>query len=487
MSVVTPESRWSAVVSAWGGVAVAAAAVLAVMLLYGSWIGRPHLRYDDFNFLTKSLTPAQMRANLWLPMNDHVMPLARLAAGGLMYATPRQSDVPRSAQMHAIAAVLVGMGLLFVFVRRETGHPFHGLVAMIAWGVTTSYVECVTWYSASFFTLAAVATLTALLTAQRHLRSGSRAALVACASCCALAPAVHGSALLAGPWCALYLAWERRGEAPRRLVAAATPLLGLLVFVAVSLVATKGSGLQAAHYRGKSVFEAFSPVEGALNTLRTLADNQLPGAFGIWNKTSVLPWPVVLAVAGALLVLAILWWRAAPNRRLLALGLAITLSSDFLVYGGRATWSYEGSVHNWTRYHLFPHLGLVLFVAGGLPQLARRWPTLSPGGWLTIRHIAVLLVLVLAVLAALACHFPRSRNALFQVPPGQMAVLRRVERVDRLARAVGIDAATAREALGFLQFPLGFRGDNAWDFLRGSEQPRPFTVDEARQLLEQLR
>jgi hypothetical protein len=62
-------------------------------------------------------------------------------------------------------------------------------------------------------------------------------------------------------------------------------------------------------------------------------------------------------------------------------------------------------------------------------------------------------------------------------------VLKRVELIDAACRMHGIDAATARAALGFLQFPASYRGDNAWDFLRGSPAPRPMSVDEARTLL----
>ena len=99
--------------------------------------------------------------------------------------------------LHGVLAVIIGMWLFYWFVRVELGHPFYGLLAMIAWGVTTTFYENVTWYSASFFTLGLDVTLVALLAAQRFERSRHWSALALCAACSALAPAFHSTALLA--------------------------------------------------------------------------------------------------------------------------------------------------------------------------------------------------------------------------------------------------------------------------------------------------
>jgi hypothetical protein len=465
-----------------GPMALGVAAMLAVALLYAPWIADPHIRYDDFNFLTKSRTVADTRGNLWLPMNEHVMPLSRLAAGGLMYVVRPQSSIPLAAQVQGVVAVMLGMWLLYAFVRRELEHPFYGVIAMTLWGVTTTYYECVTWYSASFFTLALDIMLVALLAAQAHRRNRRWSSLAACAVCCALAPAFHGTALLAGVWCALYLLFKEAGDPAhpspvRRAAAAAVPLLGTVAFIGVSLWVSSGRIVQAEHYRGKTIFGAFDPIEGVRNTLRTLADNQVLGAFGIWDRHSTFGWPIVLAAVGILALIAVVWWRATPQRRLLALGLALTIGSDLMVYGARADWSYERSVHNWTRYHLFPHLGLVLFIVGGLRRFEGRWFALASTGRLSRRQSAALAVLIVAMLA---CHWPRSRGSHFAVPPEQLAVLQRVERIDARCQADGIDGRTARQALGFLQFPLGLEGDNAWEFLRGSSSPRAMPLEEAR-------
>lgn len=469
-----------------GALALGSVASLAVLLLYVPWIAEPHLRYDDFDFLTRSRTWHDTWTNLLRPMNEHVMPMARLSAGVLMSFTPRQSTIAGAAQFHGVLAVVIGMWLLYAFVRRELGHPFYAVIAMTLWGVTSTYYECVTWYSASFFTLALDTTLLALLAAQAFARTGRAGWLGTCAVCAAAAPAFHSTALPAGLWCALYLLHALRGQfgvGPWKSIAlAATPLLGTLAGVTASFYVATDQIVRASHYRGKTIFGAFDPLAGLENTLRTLADNQIPGVFGFWHKTWIVPWPAVLASTAALAVLAAIWWRRTSDRRLLWLGLAILLVSDVMVYSARADWSYERTVHNWTRYHLFPHLGLVLFVVGGLPRFAGRWFALVPDRLSGPQTIALLALLA----AAVACHWPRThRSHIFF--PSQVALMERVERVDAACRRFGIGGPTAREALPFVKFPLGYERDNVWEFLRGSPAPIPVTVEDARARLQAVK
>ena len=476
-------------------VLLASLATVAVVVLYTRGVCLPHIRYDDFNFLTLSKTWEGALENLWRPMNDHAMPLCRLAAALLMQLVGGQSAIPMAAQVQGPLAVIIGMWLLYLFVRRELGHPFYGLIAMTLFGVTTAYMQAVTWYSASFFILSLDTLLLGLLSAQAWRRSRRWHHLAVCAVCCFLAPGWFGGGILASAWCALYLLpvfREGRAEdqAPpsggRRfsrgrlpgVLAAAAPLLGGAMFLAASLPHTASQIVHASHYKGKTVFEAFQPVEGVVNTIRTLADNQVLGALGI-HLPVAFPLTTALAIVGCLAVGAAVWWRLAPDRRLLLLGLAIVIASDVLTYGARADWSYERSVHHWTRYHLFPHLGLVLFVAGGLPRFQGRWCTLAPSGAVSRGQAAAVVVLITA---ALAIHVQRAHGSARSFPE-QMAVLRRVEQIDAVCRTRRVSAATASEALGFLQFPLGYEGENAWDFLRGSPEPRPMTADEARTLL----
>jgi hypothetical protein len=141
----------------------------------------------------------------------------------------------------------------------------------------------------------------------------------------------------------------------------------------------------------------------------------------------------------------------------------------------------------WTRYNLFPFLGLIFFVCGGLPGRAVSLFHLDPSGRLSgsqVRRLGFLvgLLFLLQFPLGLLGHLREDPDASRQV-----ASLRRIEEIDDRCRAYGIAAGTAREALGRLEIP--YSGEppriNGWDLLRGSRRPREWTVEEADILLRQ--
>jgi hypothetical protein len=62
-------------------------------------------------------------------------------------------------------------------------------------------------------------------------------------------------------------------------------------------------------------------------------------------------------------------------------------------------------------------------------------------------------------------------------------LMRQLDRLDDACRRYGMSGDTARAALGFRQMPVGYRGDNAFELLRCSPNPRPMTRDEAAAVL----
>ena len=276
--------------------ALGGAASLAVVLLYVPWITAPHIRYDDFNFLTKSRTVADTWAHLFQPMNEHVMPLARASAGVLMQLTPRQSSIPLAAEIQGVLAVVLGMWLLFQFVRRELGHDFYGIVAMTLWGRDDDLLRV--RHVVLGVLLHAGARYDADRTARGSGVQSRRGAL-------GTRPVRRQLRLGAG------LPQHRPA---RRPVQRAVSGRGTVRWLGWSPVAAphgrggcgpragnrrvRGVQLRRRHWRdrerralpGKTIFAAFDPVEGLRNSIRTLADNQIPGAVGIWNKTSVFSW-----------------------------------------------------------------------------------------------------------------------------------------------------------------------------------------------------
>jgi hypothetical protein len=443
---------------------------------------------DDFQIVMRSWTFPETVANLWVPSNEHSMPLGRVTTWLMIWAAGRPSNLPFVCSLQGPLAVVAGMVLVYLFVRREMGHPFPALLAMTLFGVTTHYHDAVFWFSASFGLLALDTLLLGLLAAQSWLRTGRVVHLFLCALCSALAPGWFATGVLAGPLCALYLGGSAVLDGPRRRwLGALAPLAGLALSLAITLPrnADRIANLQRVE-SDATALQTTNPLTGALYTCRSLVDDVVPGMLGIANhprsETSLTTPP--LAVPLGLLVLsiaAVWWWLRAPARPLLLLGLGCILTSYFVVYSGRAYLEYD-VIHTWGRYHLYAHLGTSLYVAGGWPLrrlvAGGAWPL---GAW--AGHAVAAVALALLVLAQL----PRASGLPYN--PQQGKDFRRIEAVDAVCREHRIDRDTARQALtpfdvaGCFERELDGRVMSGWDFLRGSPDPRPISVEEAREVL----
>jgi hypothetical protein len=138
-------------------------------------------------------------------------------------------------------------------------------------------------------------------------------------------------------------------------------------------------------------------------------------------------------------------------------------------------------MHHWGRYHLLSHLGLVLFACGGLPERFVDRVNAAPAWAINVGAASLLglLLVTQGLRIGTTCYDKQ-----------QAVDLDRVEKVDALCRRHGIDAVTAREALppfeisGMEGREIDGRPLSGWDLLRGSRDPHPMTVSEARRLLE---
>jgi len=196
--------------------------------------------------------------------------------------------------------------------------------------------------------------------------------------------------------------------------------------------------------------------------------------------------PPVVLVIGVLILLALTarWWRRTEHRRVTLLGLAMIVASYFLIYGARGQWSYAEinmTLPNWSRYHLFPQLGLTLFVVAGLSSARPDGqPAEAAGVSRTQSGRFCLLLLVLFV-----TQLPRSVVAHWndrETVVEQQPVLRRIDSTDSLCQEYGIAGTSARRVLGVLDIPP-MCPENGWDFLRGSATPQTRGYDEVRRLL----
>jgi hypothetical protein len=471
---------------------------VAALLLYAPAVLSPALVLDDFQLLSQSWTWPIAWGNVWLPTNEHAMPLGRLTIWVLDTLTGPVTALPYVAALQGPLAVVLGMALVYLFVRRELGHPFYGLAAMTLFGVTSIYQQAVFWFSSSFSVLTLDTLLLGLLAAQAWRQTGRLLPLLLCAVCCGLALGWFASGVLAGPLCCLYLLpQEDRPAAPwLRRGLALVPLLGTAGFLAISLPRTAEHILHLEHYQGQTAVEAFRPLNGVIYTGRALIDGLLLGQVGVTG----VPCPVWLVVPLlCLLTAAAGWWLwVTPRRRLLLLGLGMILLSYLLVYSARGTWDYDRNrlYHlAWSRYHLLPQLGLTLFFVGGLP----RWQGLlrtGPDDGLARRHVWAVVVLIGGLFVVQLPRAVFGPYAFRGDNTRQMAVLRKIDAVDaacrehHVGREAAIEALTYPEGLGEgkpatpLEIPLNATPVNGWEFLRGSPDPRPVLPEEIRRLLE---
>jgi hypothetical protein len=468
----------------------------AALYLNRETLTHPYLMLDDFGILARSWTWQDTIANLWVTSNEHSMPLGRLSTWLLIRLASRPSHLAAVLDLQGPVALLAGMGLVYLFVRREMGHPFPALLAMTLFGVCTHFHDAIFWFAASFALVGLVTTLLGLLAAQSWLGHGRYRSLTLCLAAAALAPGWFTTGLLAGPLCALYLVGPAAreplpGTGPpprglRRWLPALAPLAGTALSLAITLPHNLTQILNLPRVEVEATArQTTDPIVGLIWTARALVDDVVPGLLGwpgVTVPTEVVPLNLVLLAAAG-----VWWWRRrAAHRRLLLLGLGFILLSYLMIFSGRAYFVYE-EVHAWGRYHMYAHLGSVLFLAGGWPL--RGLMTASAAGRSLWLRMAWAVVAVCALGLLVRAQLPRASELPFD--PQQAADWRRVEEMDALCRAHHIDAATARQALP----PFAIKGCmgqelerhvpiTGWYFLRASPDPRPVTVEEARRLLQ---
>lgn len=464
-------------------------ACAAFLLLYSRSLVGPVIFYDDFQFLTQSWTWQRTCDGLWAPQNEHAMPLGRLFCFGLEWLAGRLTRLPFLTCWVGPLALLLALLLLYVFVRREQGHPFYAVLVVVLFGVTTVYHQSVWWFAATFAILALDTMLLGLLAAQRWRRSGARLDLLLCVLACLLAPGWFTLGILAGPLCCLYLLSPGTGRARTGAtwLASVLPLAGTASFLAISLPRTAQAILHTSHYGEQTAVEAFQPLVGLQYTARSLVDNLLLGLLGVAGVA--LPWWSTAAVLSAVVAAAVWWWRRAREHRLMLLGLALIGANYWLSYSARALWDYQRMVEPaFARYHLLSHLGLVLFFCGGLPAWAGRWFTLDAAEAIAARQRRFLYGLIgvcflVQLPRGLLCGSPTGWDQ-FAEMAAQQAALSHIEEVEVRCRRYRISAAAARQTLGRLNVPLSMDVIDGWEFLIGSDDPRPRPIEEVRRLLD---
>ncbi|MGH7226154.1 MAG: hypothetical protein ACRELF_23310, partial [Gemmataceae bacterium] len=177
----------------------------AFLLLQARSLVGPVIFADDFQILTQSRTWRRTWDGLWIPQNEHAMPLGRLFCFALECLAGRLSVLPLLTCLVGPLALLLALWLLYVFVRREMGHPSYAVLVVVLFAVTSVYHQAVWWFAASFAILSLDTLLLGLLAAQRWRQTGRGLYLDLTVLACLLAPGWFALGILAGPLCCLYL------------------------------------------------------------------------------------------------------------------------------------------------------------------------------------------------------------------------------------------------------------------------------------------
>src|SRR5262245_30831630 len=111
----------------------------AIVLLHVGVLACPAILFDDFHILDHAATWADTRAGLWVPQNEHAMPLGRLTSWALVQLAPDARFLAYFCSLQGLAALLLAVPLVYLFVAREVESRPVGVAAAFLFGVNTVY------------------------------------------------------------------------------------------------------------------------------------------------------------------------------------------------------------------------------------------------------------------------------------------------------------------------------------------------------------
>lgn len=352
-----------------------AGCVLVPLWLAMHWnrVTEPRLFVDDFHYVDVARSFTRTWSNLLTPFNEHVCVLTRLFTW-LGCCLSGDSDPARVLAYGGMALFSVCAIVFFVYLVRETGN------AILAWAGTGLFLfsaahrEIVNWYSASQWSWALLLMLGNLVLLQRSgIRSSGRR-LVATAALSAVACFNFAVGAFVGPISAIYLLLKSPGESPplARWSRCGVPVVGTVVALAVLIPLKAPQVLAAASYGGRAAADAIAPFRGVLYGVRSVVDLLFLKNLGI---DVVGPSPRVVYVIGFALAVFAGGELVRLSRRpaVPALGGSIILFADAVTLPFRAWVQYESYVQ-WTRYQLFPQLGVALLAVTAMDLFVpREW------------------------------------------------------------------------------------------------------------------
>jgi hypothetical protein len=348
-----------------GRSAYKALVAFAVVMFFSAWVYRfpwlqlsHHWFADDYTYLEQSADWETTKRNLFVPFNEHVVPLTRLVTVGIVSLgeAPADGQTALAARIFSSLLFLATTALLFQLARRVGRGDLPALVASSWFALSVCHFEAVLYYSASQWMIAACLLLGSLLLVERDCKTR----LFWASAFAAFGPWCYSIGALIGPFTSFWLvAWHRRWR--WRSIA---PAIAGVVSTASVLVVIRLAMQDEKYWTsgGRGLLEAFSPWDGFLYSARLFVDQLILASLGVAK------WPVgATEVAFVLVIVAIAVVVGLRNRPSLARlwPIAALVVAGYAIVIPFRTWQiYATLAHNWTRYQLIPHLGMSLLLAG---------------------------------------------------------------------------------------------------------------------------
>jgi hypothetical protein len=343
---------------------------LWIAMFWPRW-SDPQLSTDDGLYIAAAATWADTRANLFTPFAEHLCPVPRVWTW-LICAAFDEADWPRALATSGLALFASTFPLLYLFVRREFHSPALALVAVSLFALTPVHHEIVRWYSASQWSWSFGLLLASLLVVQSNRDGVARWQLALSFVLAAIGPFFYLVGLLIGPVTAVYLAARRdRDGRAVRLTRCVLPLAGTATFLAFFVPLKLVSVLASSSYGGNPALSSIDPLGGALYGVRCVVDLLVLRNLGcardaLLSRAAYATLFMLTAVALVELV------RRARRPRFVLVGCALVILSYAISLPFRA-WVEYSDFLDWTRYQLYPQLGVVLLVSGALATHGPEW------------------------------------------------------------------------------------------------------------------
>ncbi len=402
----------------------------AARLRFPSLVGDDVLRVENLQ--------AHALRMLWFrPFNEHMAPIFETVSWVTWrLAGRRLAAAPWAFTVSSFVPFVFCLGALGDLARRAFGSVTTALVAVALFALTPAYFEVVAWYSASSFAWALLFTLLAMRCSVEMRGADTRRACWGAAMSALAAPACSAIGLLAGPAAAL-VAWKGRdlGERPRLRAAAwaSTPLAGSLAYLGLMSLFRYHAVLISSSRRMLDLGNGLTcAARGPFYLVAT-------SLLGVSDADRWMPWGVELTFFALALAAALVLARRSAWGRWVVVGLVLLLGGYVITFCFRTWLAGVGSTLRFSRYHLFPQLGLVLILATALrPWLAR----------LDARPLAGLATSVALAAVLYAWNGPEiQERARWCHYPEQPATLAGLDRLGDVCRLRGITRAQAAAAL----------------------------------------